>query len=425
MTVHTETFNKADSDTLGPDLTWTEVTGDWDVVGNGATHFATHTQTEYARADAAVSSSDNYCQAKFVSSAIKICGVATRFSSSANTAYVGWINNATTIRISKNVTGTLTNLASGTISWAQNNVYKIEANGTTINAYENGAGSPAATVTDSSIVSGTCGGFMAYEAVTTAAMFDDFEVGDIGGGGGPTISTTVGTVSAAAAVSGFGGSTAHLIGASAGLASVAGVGANANAGEREAVGTATGAATVAGVGRSTVYTVGNSAGSAAVVGAGEAVISGQGIGTAAGIATVSGVASTIVSAAGTSTGSSDAVGVNPQVVPNQRAVIVGAGGEVSWEDHVKEIHRLRNLEGQIKEHKKELRKVAKKIKAAEKQYKAEKAEGILATYLELEFKKEEIETKIQALEVDLTPLVIAAQKAEIEEDDAEFFSLIK
>jgi predicted nucleic acid-binding Zn-ribbon protein len=102
-----------------------------------------------------------------------------------------------------------------------------------------------------------------------------------------------------------------------------------------------------------------------------------------------------------------------------------AGGELTWEDHVKEVHRLRMLEGQIREQKKELRKVVKKIKTAEKQYKAEKAEGILATYLELEFKKEEIETKIQALEVDLTPLIISARKAEIEEDDAEFFSLLK
>jgi hypothetical protein len=149
-------------------------------------------------------------------------------------------------------------------------------------------------------------------------------------------------------------------------------------------------------------------------------------GTSTGTATASGVAIKIANAVGSSTGASSADGVNDQVVVTQRAAIMGdAGGELTWEDHVKEVHRLRMLEGQIREQKKELRKVVKKIKTAEKQYKAEKAEGILATYLELEFKKEEIETKIQALEVDLTPLIISARKAEIEEDDAEFFSLLK
>jgi hypothetical protein len=262
------------------------------------------------------------------------------------------------------------------------------------------------------------------------------------GGGGGGVSTTVGAVSAAASVTAIGRSFAHVVGVSAGVASVSGVGANANAGERETVGTstgqasvvgvggkdhfstgtATGVASVSGVGQSEVLTVGNSAGIATVAGVGEAVIAGQAVGTASGIATVSGVASSIAEAVGTSSGDSDASGVNPQVVVTQR-LVVGAGGELSWEDHVKAIHEMRMLEGQVKEKKKELKKVVKQLKVVEKQYKQEKAEGILANLYKLEMKKEEIETKIEALEVDLEPLIMAIEKFEIEEDDQEFMMM--
>jgi hypothetical protein len=261
-----------------------------------------------------------------------------------------------------------------------------------------------------------------------------------GGGGG--VSTTVGAVSAAASVTGTGRSFAHVVGVSSAIASVAGVGANANAGERETVGTstgqasvvgvggndhfstgtATGVASVTGVGQSEVLTVGNSAGVASVVGVGEAVIAGQAVGTASGIATVSGVASSIAEAVGTSSGSSDASGVNPQVVVTQR-LVVGAGGELSWEDHVKAIHEMRMLEGQVKEKKKELKKVEKQIKVAEKKLKVEKAEGILANLHRLEMEKDELENKIEALEVDLEPLIMAIEKFEIEEDDQEFMMM--
>jgi hypothetical protein len=263
-----------------------------------------------------------------------------------------------------------------------------------------------------------------------------------GGGGGGGVSTTVGAVSAAASVTGTGRSFAHVVGVSSAIASVAGVGANANAGERETVGistgqasvvgvggkdhfstgTAAGVASVTGVGQSEVLTVGNSAGVATVVGVGEAVIAGQAVGTASGIATVSGVASSIAEAVGTSSGASDASGVNPQVVVTQR-LVVGAGGELSWEDHVKAIHEMRMLEGRVRKQKKELQKVVKQIKVVEKQYKQEKTEGILANLYKLEMKKEEIETKIEALEVDLEPLIMAIDKWEIEEDDQEFMMM--
>jgi hypothetical protein len=247
------------------------------------------------------------------------------------------------------------------------------------------------------------------------------------GSGGPTVEEGVGVGTGTATVTGTGRSFAHVVGVSSAVASVAGVGANANAGERETVGTSTGQASVVGVGQSEVFTVGNSAGSASVVGVGEAVQPpGQAVGTSAGIATVLGVASSIAEAVGTSSGSSDASGVNPQVVVTQR-LAVGAGGELSWEDHVKTIHEMRMLEGQVRRQRKELQKVVKQIKSVEKKFKAEKTEGILANLHRLEQKKDELENKIEALEVDLEPLTMAIEKfemREIEEDDQEFMSLM-
>lgn len=179
MTVHTESFNTADSDTLGPDLTWSEVSGDWDVVSNGCAKVSQDTVTQFARADADVSSNDNYCQAAELQATAKIAGPATRFSASATTLYATWQVNGTSRRISKWVAGSQTDLATAAWTYAQNNVAKIEASSSTITAYQDGV--QRVQTTDTSIASGTRGGFMAYQAVATA-MFDSFEVGDIGGG---------------------------------------------------------------------------------------------------------------------------------------------------------------------------------------------------------------------------------------------------
>lgn len=114
-----------------------------------------------------------------------------------------------------------------------------------------------------------------------------------------------------------------------------------------------------------------------------------------------------------------AAGAGEVFTPPTTTVVVG-DGHISWEDHVKAVHEMRMLENQIRVQKKELKKVVQKIKSVEKK---QKTEGILANLLQLEFKKEEIETKIQALEVDLEPLILAIEKMEIEEDDQEFMSL--
>lgn len=112
--------------------------------------------------------------------------------------------------------------------------------------------------------------------------------------------------------------------------------------------------------------------------------------------------------------------VTPQVVTT---VTVGGGDIPTWQDHVKALNDQKFLELRLNDQKKELKRVQKKIKVAEQRYKSEKSEGILENLWKLEQKKEEIEHKIQAMEVDLKPLILAIEKFEIEEDDQEFMSL--
>lgn len=63
-TTITESFNKADADTLGPDLTWTEFEGDTDVVSNEAVQQTAAARCS-SRADSDLASDDHYAQAQF------------------------------------------------------------------------------------------------------------------------------------------------------------------------------------------------------------------------------------------------------------------------------------------------------------------------------------------------------------------------
>jgi len=58
----TETFNTAASDTLGPVLSWTELSGDWDVNGSNQAVVASTTGAAYARADTDMATDDHLCE---------------------------------------------------------------------------------------------------------------------------------------------------------------------------------------------------------------------------------------------------------------------------------------------------------------------------------------------------------------------------
>lgn len=167
-TTLTESFNKADSTTLGPDQTWTEIANDLQVFSNrvypawgGSNYYLA-----YARAEADVSSTDHYSKAtaNFQSGAdigwVVTWHVFTRYSSSADTAYyaeVSEVSLSDTPEVGKNVNGTFTTLNTGSsAAYSANDVLKNKANGSTIECLINDV--VKATITDTAITTGTRGG---------------------------------------------------------------------------------------------------------------------------------------------------------------------------------------------------------------------------------------------------------------------------
>lgn len=182
-TTITESFNKADSTTLGPDQSWTEVVTDWEVFSNQARYVSGITAD--ARCEGVVSSADHYGQASLITlntAADAGFGAAARFAAAANTYYMAWVREPdNTQRIYKRVAGTLTELTSGTtLTISLPELYKCECNGSTIKGYQ--AGVERSSVSDSSITTGVRGGIAGYSG-STAPVCDLFEVSDLAAAG--------------------------------------------------------------------------------------------------------------------------------------------------------------------------------------------------------------------------------------------------
>jgi hypothetical protein len=112
-TTITESFNTADSSTLGPDLAWTELIGDWEVFSNAARNDSLSGGN--ARADSDLSSDDHYCLFTVVAeTAGSALGNAARMPATATDTMYYWRNNesANVLQMYKRVTGTQTQLGS-------------------------------------------------------------------------------------------------------------------------------------------------------------------------------------------------------------------------------------------------------------------------------------------------------------------------
>jgi hypothetical protein len=189
----TESFNKADSTTLGPDLTWTEITGNVQVKNNRLEAVYLARSGSWVRAEHDLASSDNYCQ--FLMQGLTTngganggdyVGPAARFSSSAITCYLGRItrgdiNGNGDMATYKVVAASETNLASVSIVNTTVGTYKIECVGSTIKCYE--SGTLRSTATDTGIASGTRAGFhhkaSTPNSTSLGPKLDDFEMGDV------------------------------------------------------------------------------------------------------------------------------------------------------------------------------------------------------------------------------------------------------
>lgn len=178
-----ESFNKADSSTLGPDLSWTELEGDWEVFSNEA-RVVSAAGYSTARANSDLSSSDHYCQA--VMRSVGRCAPATicrKDGTATMTFYMAlYEGNSDVWQTRKRVAGTETTIGTNTGSATPSlgDVLKIHCNGSTISRYRNGVSQDSTTDT---AISGNvrCGilGYYDAGAFNSKATFDSFEAADL------------------------------------------------------------------------------------------------------------------------------------------------------------------------------------------------------------------------------------------------------
>ena len=167
----TESFNTADSDILGPTLSWTELSGDWDVVSNQAKCLT----NGVARADSDLASDDVYAQVEIPTPSASGDGPICRKDDSATlTFYHARLNSVPQAQLFKFVAGTATQLgATVGITRAAPDTVKVEADGSTIKCYYNGAEKISAT--DTAITANTRAGIRGFRN----GIVDNFEAADL------------------------------------------------------------------------------------------------------------------------------------------------------------------------------------------------------------------------------------------------------
>lgn len=196
-----ESFNTADSDTLGPDLTWTEIVGDIDIVTNKAQ--STVAGQAWARADTELASVNMYSQATCNESGggnVDIVGTSVRNAAGAvDTHYDGVARRVTTLTwlIYKMVAGTHTRISDvDDTAPTRPHILRTEVDGSDVTLYEGDPKVQKDTVNDTAIDGVTVGGKYAgigqRSSQTAGANWDDFTAGDINlaaGGTGRSSST--------------------------------------------------------------------------------------------------------------------------------------------------------------------------------------------------------------------------------------------
>lgn len=175
QTTINENFNQADSTTLGPQLSWTEVRGDWMTESSKAGK-STGSTTDIARADSDLSSADHYAQVVLAGgSSGTYHGPACRIDGSgAVTAYFTVCDG--TMYLSKIVAGSQTNMTTTSQTFTNTDTYKVQANGTTIKSFVNGG--EILSTTDSAISSNLRCGLTQFDPASTGDL-DNFQAADL------------------------------------------------------------------------------------------------------------------------------------------------------------------------------------------------------------------------------------------------------
>lgn len=183
-TTITESFNTADSDTLGPDLSWTELAGDIDIVSNQARSTTIGSQV-LARANSDLSSADHYSQAVIGASseaaAATTSTIARKDSTATLTFYLfhnDWGGNV--CLLFKSVAGVYTQIGSSvatTLIAGTTYTSRGTCNGSSMSHSIDG--SNRYTYTDSAISSGTRCGIRGDKTTSGYVYWDSFEAADL------------------------------------------------------------------------------------------------------------------------------------------------------------------------------------------------------------------------------------------------------
>lgn len=210
MALITDNFTRADSaSSLGSSSegwSWAVNSGTGGIKSNLGSNKSSTATLLRARAEIDLGSSDNWAQAVYAHGAANAAnqfGVCVRFDSASDTCYqFSMREDGLNTRIFKVVAGTQTALTTATTTaLAVGDVIRLEAIGTTINAYRNGT--IIATVTDATITTGKRAGIYAVQSsgLTDNVQFDNFQANDFLGQADSSTGSAVDAESVAAALS--------------------------------------------------------------------------------------------------------------------------------------------------------------------------------------------------------------------------------
>ena len=191
-TLISDNFNRADNAdmSVGAPFSWTDVDGDWQILTNQAELVTAGGTARSARAESDLSTSDHSAYVDVTdlgtptTDAAMVGGASCRFAGAEETLYTGHLYQfpagSDSARTQKIEAGTGTTIGVETnITWATTDNVKIEANGSTITRYYNGASQDV--VTDTSITGNTRTGLNGFRNATEDGKIrlDNFEATDL------------------------------------------------------------------------------------------------------------------------------------------------------------------------------------------------------------------------------------------------------
>ena len=184
-TTITESFNTADSSTIGPDLSWTEIDGDWEIDTNELQDPAGGT-INLLRADSDLSSADHYAQlivASLGAGASRI-GAAARVQTDDGTtitAYYVNLRNNDDLELEKIIDDSDTELSVDAQTVSLPDLVRVQCDGSTITSWFNDV--KVGDVTDTGITGYLrCGCSARNSSGNQTARGDDFEAADLASG---------------------------------------------------------------------------------------------------------------------------------------------------------------------------------------------------------------------------------------------------